>query len=49
MRPATGRCEIASFYQGFRISEMLLFYEQLHGISKIETTSALNVTLKFKI
>lgn len=40
---------IASFYWDFRISEMLLFYEQLHSVSEIETTSALNVTLKFKI
>lgn len=54
-RPATGRTEIACFYLGLlkgllsRIIEMLNFYEQLHSISEIETTSALDVTLKFKI
>lgn len=48
-RPATGKCKIASFSRDFRIIEMLLFYQQLHGISEIETASALNVALKFKV
>lgn len=49
MRPAIGRTEIACFYLSFRIIEMLRFYEQLHSISEIETTSVLDVTLKFKV
>lgn len=51
------RTEIACFYLGFRVIEMLCFYEQyffvsfifMSSISERETTSALDVILKFKI